>query len=108
MDGGGEWGGVAFDPGAGLLYVNANEMAWRIKLTERKLPMWNLQQLRSCGVEPSEQRIIVCKGAIAHRAAYAPIAERMIEVETPGSCSGDVRRFPYQNIRRPLFPIDRW
>jgi glucose dehydrogenase len=38
MDGGGEWGGVAFDPGAGLLYVNANEMAWRIKLTERKLP----------------------------------------------------------------------
>jgi quinoprotein glucose dehydrogenase len=38
MDGGGEWGGVAFDPGSGLLYVNANEMAWRIKLTERKLP----------------------------------------------------------------------
>jgi quinoprotein glucose dehydrogenase len=38
MDGGGEWGGVAFDPGSGLLFVNANEMAWRIKLTERKLP----------------------------------------------------------------------
>jgi quinoprotein glucose dehydrogenase len=38
MDGGGEWGGVAFDPGAGLLYVNANEMAWRLKLAERKLP----------------------------------------------------------------------
>ena len=38
MDGGGEWGGVAFDPGSGLLYVNANEMAWRIKLAERKLP----------------------------------------------------------------------
>ncbi|MCC2668097.1 MAG: MlrC domain protein [Armatimonadetes bacterium] len=77
-------------------------------ITERKLPMWNLQQLRSCGIEPAEQRIIVCKGAIAHRAAYAPIAGRMIEVETPGSCSGDVRRFPYENIRRPLFPIDRW
>ncbi len=38
MDGGGEWGGVAFDPGSGLLFVNANEMAWRIKLAERKLP----------------------------------------------------------------------
>lgn len=77
-------------------------------LTERKLPMWNLQQLRACGIEPTEQRIIVCKGAIAHRAAYAPIAQQMIEVETPGSCSGDVRRFDYQHIRRPLFPIDRW
>jgi glucose dehydrogenase len=28
FDGGAEWGGSAFDPGSGLLYVNANEMAW--------------------------------------------------------------------------------
>jgi microcystin degradation protein MlrC len=77
-------------------------------LTERKLPQWNLEQLRSVGVEPSRQRAIVCKGAVAHRAAYEPIACRMIEVETPGSCAGDVRRFEYHNIRRPLFPLDRW
>jgi quinoprotein glucose dehydrogenase len=38
MDGGGEWGGVAFDPASGLMYVNANEMAWRMKLAERKMP----------------------------------------------------------------------
>ncbi len=38
MDGGGEWGGTAFDPKSGLLYVNANEMAWKVKLTERKMP----------------------------------------------------------------------
>jgi len=38
MDGGGEWGGVAFDAASGLLFVNANELAWRIKLVERKLP----------------------------------------------------------------------
>ncbi len=38
MDGGGEWGGVAFDPRSGLLYVNANEMAWRVALAERKMP----------------------------------------------------------------------
>jgi quinoprotein glucose dehydrogenase len=28
FDGGAEWGGSAFDSGTGLLYVNANEMAW--------------------------------------------------------------------------------
>jgi glucose dehydrogenase len=38
MDGGGEWGGVAFDPASGFLFVNANEMAWRITMVERKLP----------------------------------------------------------------------
>jgi quinoprotein glucose dehydrogenase len=38
MDGGGEWGGAAFDPSSGFLYVNANEMAWTVKLAERKMP----------------------------------------------------------------------
>src|SRR6185295_10232136 len=35
VDGGGEWGGPAFDPGSGLLYVNANEMPWYHKLELR-------------------------------------------------------------------------
>ena len=34
FDGGAEWGGSAFDPESGLLYVNANEMAWRMSLAE--------------------------------------------------------------------------
>jgi quinoprotein glucose dehydrogenase len=33
MSGGGEWGGPAFDPGTGLLYVNANELAYLLKLS---------------------------------------------------------------------------
>lgn len=36
FDGGAEWGGSAFDPETGLLYVNANEMAWRMSLAENK------------------------------------------------------------------------
>jgi quinoprotein glucose dehydrogenase len=35
VDGGGEWGGPAWDPETGLLYVNANEMPWYHKLVER-------------------------------------------------------------------------
>jgi quinoprotein glucose dehydrogenase len=38
MDGGGEWGGTAFDPTSGFLYVNANEMAWKVRLVERDMP----------------------------------------------------------------------
>jgi quinoprotein glucose dehydrogenase len=34
FDGGAEWGGSAFDPETGLLYVNANEMAWTGALAE--------------------------------------------------------------------------
>lgn len=35
LDGGGEWGGAAFDPETGLLYVNSNEMAWILELRKR-------------------------------------------------------------------------
>jgi quinoprotein glucose dehydrogenase len=35
LDGGGEWGGGTWDPETGLFYVNANEMAWVIRLIER-------------------------------------------------------------------------
>ena len=36
VDGGGEWGGAAFDPDTGLLYVNSNEMPWIIRLMPRQ------------------------------------------------------------------------
>lgn len=32
FDGGGEWGGAAYDPQTGVLYVNANEMPWTLKM----------------------------------------------------------------------------
>src|SRR5579885_2064243 len=35
FDGGGEWGGPAFDPATGVLYVNANEMAWILRIVPR-------------------------------------------------------------------------
>ncbi|HTT65493.1 MAG TPA: PQQ-binding-like beta-propeller repeat protein [Bryobacteraceae bacterium] len=34
FDGGAEWGGAAFDPASGWLYVNANEMPWILRLVD--------------------------------------------------------------------------
>jgi len=34
FDGGGEWGGAAFDPATGIFYMNANEMAWILRLVD--------------------------------------------------------------------------
>ncbi|MBI1784801.1 pyrroloquinoline quinone-dependent dehydrogenase [Candidatus Sumerlaeota bacterium] len=40
FDGGAEWGGTAFDPDTNLLYVNANEMAWILRLVKKpQLPV---------------------------------------------------------------------
>jgi len=70
------------------------------------MPMWNLQQLRAIGIEPTRLGIIVVKAAIAYRAAYVPIAQRIIEVDTPGLAAADVRTFSYKRLRRPMYPLD--
>lgn len=36
FDGGAEWGGPAYDPGSGLLFVNANEMPWILTMVDAK------------------------------------------------------------------------
>ena len=77
-----------------------------VVLMERRMPMWNLQQLRALGIEPTRLRIVVVKAAIAYRAAYVPIASRIIEVDTPGLAAADVRRFDYKRLKRPIYPLD--
>ncbi len=51
FDGGAEWGGSAFDPETGWLYLNANEMAWRASLAENQTNNSGRQlYLRNCAV----------------------------------------------------------
>jgi quinoprotein glucose dehydrogenase len=51
FDGGAEWGGSAYDPETGLLYVNANDIAWNASLAENKAKNDGRQvYLRNCGV----------------------------------------------------------
>jgi microcystin degradation protein MlrC len=75
-------------------------------LTERKTPPFDLAQLRGVGVIPEQQKLIAVKSAVAYRAAYMPIAAGVVEMDTAGLCSANLARFPYQRLRRPIFPLD--
>lgn len=77
-----------------------------VVLNSLRTPPFSLGQLTSLGIEPARQAILVVKAAVAHKAAYGPIAARMIEVDTPGLTAVDPSRFPYRRVRRPLFPLD--
>jgi microcystin degradation protein MlrC len=78
----------------------------RVLLNERKTPPGDLAQLRSQGIIPEEQHIIVAKSAVAFRGAYGPIAAEIYEVDTPGLCSADLNRFAYRKLTRPIYPLD--
>lgn len=70
-----------------------------ILLTTRKTPPFDLGQLRSQGIVPERQRLIVVKAAVAHRRAYAPIAAASYALRTGGPCTSDLARLPYRHAK---------
>lgn len=77
-----------------------------ILLTSHKTPPFDLGQWYSQGIDPTQLAWIGVKAAVAHRAAYDPIAAASFTVETPGPCTSDLRSLPYRHLRRPVFPLD--
>jgi microcystin degradation protein MlrC len=75
-------------------------------LNSLQTPPFSLGQLTSLGIDPRAMRIIVVKAAVAYKAAYAPVAVEIIEVDTPGVTAVNPARFTYRHIPRPMFPLD--
>lgn len=75
-------------------------------LTNRPTSPNSLHQLISNGVYPERQRILVAKGTTAPRAAYEPIAARIVEVNSGGATDVNPARFEFKRVRRPLFGLD--
>jgi microcystin degradation protein MlrC len=77
-----------------------------VVITSRKTMPGDQQQLKSVGIEPTEQHLLVMKSAIRWRGGFAAITARSIDVDTPGLGSVNLGNFDYQRIRRPIFPLD--
>ncbi len=77
-----------------------------LQLTELRGHPHDLNFFRAFGIEPTERRILVLKSAAHFRAAFEPIATKVIEVDAPGISSPRLGAFPYQALRRPIYPLD--
>lgn len=75
-------------------------------LNSLQTPPFSLGQLTSLGIDLRAVQMVVVKAAVAHKAAYAPIAAEIIEVDTPGLTAVNPARFTYHHIARPMFPLD--
>lgn len=97
-------GFVRFDQGPTALVETRDGLT--IMLTSRRMAPFSLRQLTAFGVEPARYRILVAKGVHAPVAAYAPVCQHLIRVDTPGVTSADLGRLPYRHRRRPMFPFE--
>ena len=59
------------------------------------------------GIDPARKRFVVLKSRQHFRAGFEPIAKEIVLVAGPGPCSSDYSLFPWDRVRRPIYPLDR-
>ena len=77
-----------------------------VLLTSMRHTPFSLGQLTSAGIDAARQRILVVKAAVAFRAAYEPIAAKIIEVDTGGLTAVNPKRFTYRHVRPGLAGLE--
>jgi microcystin degradation protein MlrC len=60
---------------------------------------------RRFGVEPAGAKIIVAKTYFYYE-AFSPMVEGILTADSPGLSGWDLRRFPWVDATRPLYPLD--
>jgi microcystin degradation protein MlrC len=60
----------------------------------------------AAGIDPTARRIVAVKSGVHFRAAFAPLAGAIVEVEAGGLSSSELSRFAYRRLRRPIAPLD--
>jgi microcystin degradation protein MlrC len=85
---------------------STRDLANILVVTTRRSSPNSLHQLINVGVYPERQRILTVKGTIAPRAAYEPVAARIVPVDTPGATAVNPARYKFTRVRERLFGID--
>ncbi|MDI3340618.1 MAG: M81 family metallopeptidase [Sphaerobacter sp.] len=77
-----------------------------IIVTDQPAEVDDVAFFRAHDIDPAAKRILAVKSSLRYRAGFAAIAAELIAVATPGVTVPDFAYFPYQRLRRPIFPID--
>jgi microcystin degradation protein MlrC len=98
-------GGFRFFDGGTTVVLETTDVHTLV-LTSRLVGNTSIQQVYSVGVRPESFQVVVAKGVVSPRPAYAPIAAEIVLVNTPGVTTSDLSQFVYRSRRRPLYPFE--
>lgn len=69
--------------------------------------MLDLQQLRAFGIEPTKLRFLVVKSMQHFRAAFEPVAGKVVVCDSGALATPRAELRPYTRVKRPIWPLDR-
>jgi microcystin degradation protein MlrC len=59
------------------------------------------------GIDVGRYRVVALKSSQHFRAAFEPLAARIITADSPGLTTLDLTTFPYRRLTRPVWPLDQ-
>jgi len=77
-----------------------------IIITSGRFQVYDLMVFEHARVDPAAKSVVAVKSAHHFRAAYGPIASDVLLVDAGGLTSRNYRDLPYENVRRPIYPLD--
>ena len=72
------------------------------------MPMepYDIACFRPFGIDPAGKRFVALKSRVHWRAAFESMAAAYIPCAGSGACTSDYGELDFQNVRRPIFPLD--
>ncbi len=78
----------------------------RILVTERTHEPWDLGVFESVGIDPRGARFLILKSRMYCRPVFVPISGALVECDSRGVTSYDYALSKFDNLRRPVYPLD--
>jgi len=78
-----------------------------VLVTTLAAQMLDLAQFRAFGIDPATKKVVGLKSMQHFRAAFEPIASKVIVCDSGALCSPHYATMPYRKIPRPIFPLDQ-
>lgn len=76
-------------------------------LNSRRTSPMSIHQITCVGIQPHQHKILVAKGTVAPRAAYAPVCAQIIQVDTGGACDINHPPSAYKRARTDFYEWQR-
>ena len=77
-----------------------------VAIISRHIEPYDPECFRSLGMEPTQRRYLMLKSRIHYRVGFKPIAREIIECAGCGVCTSDYDQLEFENVRRPIYPLD--
>ncbi|MGO4159165.1 MlrC C-terminal domain-containing protein [Cupriavidus sp. YAF13] len=61
---------------------------------------------QALGIDPARKRFLVMKSRVHWRAGFGGLAAHVFECDSIGVTTSDFGKLTFENVRRPIYPLD--